>query len=527
MPKTHDHQMPSAPSLLDRKAVGGLESWSGIGAQLRFTLAAIAHWLDQPGFRAFAPERSEDVDVFFEDRTEHYQCKLGPQTPSDVRGYVRDFRQRNLVALAKGAVRRFIIVTPAPNEQVRGAFQALARFRNTHFETSAPEEATTRDDLKSRFVDPGIVDERDFDFLLEAVDLRADWGGLELGRAPWSRIGASLGSLRELESMNVPELVVAAQALAHALEQRKRHTWKREEVVALLLDAVDRYRAGPPTAAGDVVVFEHQSRAPVRTHPDSSALPERLRSARMLRFTVTHPDLLEPREWSALPNELASLFVDGSPFQQVLAHARTSPVLYYGFPHIPFAALVGHRLGEQADVHGVEHDRETGAFAWPANAPASTPPLRVTVNRRGGRGAVVVRIGLSAIVNPGVCRHHEGDSVMAEVDFAVDTPARGIIKSATQAREYARVIRETLDPLVSGNPQVTSVHVFAAVPVSVALLIGQIASSTGFPAAFVYNFREGDEPPYHWAILLQRAHLPEGLVLPVFPERVDRSNRGS
>lgn len=511
-----DDKGPAAPSLLDSRSVGGLEGWGGYSAQLRYILATLPTWLKDDFFRAFTPERAEDVDVFFEGRVEHHQCKAGSQTPSLIKGYVKEYRERNKAALAAGQDRRFVISTPSPNDDVRGAFQALSRYRKTNFEASDPEAASTLADLSRKFVDAGIVEPSDFDFLRERVELRQDWGGLELDGEPWGRIAGGLGTVPQLDGYVHAELVAAAKELAHAVEARKRYPWRRDEVLALLVDAVERWRAGPPRAAGDVIVFEHQSRAAVRTHPDTSALPERLRAARVLRFTSTHPDLLDPKRWEALPRELASLFADASPLRQAMELARTSPVLYYGFPHIPFAAVVGHRLGEQADLHVVEHDRETGLFAWPATAP-SPPPMRAAVTRRGGVGALVLRVGVSAVVKAEHCRIHGGGPISIEVDCALESPARGIVKSAAQAREYARVIRETLDPLVAGNPEIGSVHVFAAVPVSVAVLLGQIASSTGYPATFVYNFRDGDVPPYHWAICLQRAHQPDGLVLPVLP----------
>jgi len=515
-PPAKGHLRP--PSLLDAKSVGGLDGWSGFSAQIRYILGALPRWLGDASTRGFQPERGEDVDVFLDEGgkqvVDHHQVKTGSQTVSAIKVYVKEFRDRYRDALVAGTVGRFIIATPSPNQDVRSLFIALRRFRETRFLGSHdPQRTETLADLRMRFARAGIEDE-DFEFVLERLELTHDWGGLEAEHEPWGRIAGELGRVEDFSGLTVTELVVAAKELALAIDQRKRYFWDRAEIVAFVTDSVERWRSGPPTTSGDVVLLCHQSRSPVPTHPDATVLPDRLRGRRILRHTVAHPELYDPKDWSALAEALASMFISDGPFQQALTKARTSPVVYYGFPHIPLAALAGYLFGEQCTIHFVEHDRDLGLFAWPEST-TEAPTLEPRTTNEGASGPVVLRISISAPVVPELCRICVDDQCGVEVTCAVPTPQRGIVRSEAQARAYAKVIRQTLDPLIAGNPAVTSLHVFAAVPVSIAFLVGQIASSTGFPPTYVYNFRNSDLPPYHWALCLEKVRRGDGLVLPV------------
>jgi len=505
-------------SLLSRRAVGGSEGWSGFTGQLWYIVTQFPQWFLRDGFRAFSPERDEDVDVFYADGAssivDYHQVKTGTQTPGSIKEIVASFAARHQDQIANGSMGRLIVATPSLSERVRGAGRALARFREAHFTGNGdPQLEATLADLRQRLVGGRIVRDVDFQFAVDHLQLLHDWGGLEPDQEPWGRIAGEIGRLPEFQGNPVAELEHAAKELAHAIQHQLRHPWTREKVVALLSSSIMRLRAGPPKGSGDFVLLCHQSLAPIRKQPDLAALPESLRARRGLLFIVDQCEVMVSRGWDGLAASVAGLFDPASLFQQALAKARSAPVIYYGFPHIPFAALAGYLLGDPAEVYLIDHDRDTRQVAWPdVDHADSYPDLTVRRNRVAAHGAVVVRVSISASVAASDCVIPLGEPVAEEIDFGIADPMRGTVRSEPQARAYGKTIRQALDRIVGGNPSITRVHVFAAVPVSIAFLIGQVSASTGYPEVLVYNFRSSDAPRYRWALNLRAAHTGGGIV---------------
>lgn len=510
-----DAPEPASPSLIDRRATGGLHNWRGMAFQLLYTLARVPAWLRDDAFEGFMPEGLDDVHAQFARDCRRvldvHQVKRATVSCGDVRALVTEFRGRFAAEIAAGSVGTLTVATPYPTEELRHLFASLGDFRAlSPAALPAGVAAQTRGQLRSRFENAGLVDE--FEFVAERVHLFADIGGLEAAASPWPPIGADLAAVAGFDRCTVPELAHAVSTLADEVQRRPRHHWSRAEIVSVLHDAVENFRAGPPTASGDVVFLCHQSLAPVPSHPDASVLPAPLAGARIVRRTVHHERLGGSSDWDALGEEVASLFDPSGAFHQALAQGRTSPVVYYGFPHVPLAALAGYLFGETAHVLLVDHDRDGHRFAW-ASAPGPVPALAVARTDKGSRGIAVVRVSISARVAPELCVTFADDAVAIELDFSLEAPMRGLVLTEEQARAYAKVIRQTVDRFVGGNPDVTGIHVFAAVPVSVAFLIGQAAASTGYPTTYVYNFRQSDAPPYRWAICLQSAAQGAGVIM--------------
>jgi hypothetical protein len=99
------------------------------------------------------------------------------------------------------------------------------------------------------------------------------------------------------------------------------------------------------------------------------------------------------------------------------------------------------------------------------------------------------------------------EDVRLDVHFQLEVePQKLIIRQEQQVREYAAVIRDTVEQLVAKERRaIKSIHLFAAVPVSLSFLIGQALSSTALPGCYVYNFNGKDSPHYKWCVDLHAA----------------------
>jgi hypothetical protein len=179
--------------------------------------------------------------------------------------------------------------------------------------------------------------------------------------------------------------------------------------------------------------------------------------------------------------------------------------LYYGFPHVPFAALAGFIAQPQRHVGLVEHDLDSGRFQWRPDAPVTGARVYVQPGSAVGNAARL-RVSVSAHVREQQCNAAlPADAVRLDLHLEADDLGRGMVTSEAQARYYVRQIRRALDDHVAGNHEIGSLHVFAAVPVSVAFLLGQALAHSGLPTCTVYNFNSSDTPPYRWSLDLHAA----------------------
>ena len=99
-----------------------------------------------------------------------------------------------------------------------------------------------------------------------------------------------------------------------------------------------------------------------------------------------------------------------------------------------------------------------------------------------------------------------------DLHFTVETPQRGLVRREAQLNAYIHQIRATLDQYVSGNPRFQELHVFASVPVSIALRLGQVLAATGLPVCCVYNYGGEEIPRYKWRLWLRRKDESRGRV---------------
>jgi len=259
-------------------------------------------------------------------------------------------------------------------------------------------------------------------------------------------------------------------------------------------------------SAGDLVLLCHEAYAKTHSAPEAEDVPALF--ARRRTRTVLIDDQrehLEKREWAYVEPAVNALVQPEGRLQRALSEQGTT-LLYYGFPLIPLAALAGHLVKTTRPVHVIEHDRESGRFTWSKAKGEAIPELKLDHLLHSTGSAARVRISISSEVELEDCQEVLPDErVRLDLHFRLDEPGRGVVRLEKQALEYARKLRATFDRLIAGKRALDSVHLFAAVPVSVAFLLGRELVSTGLPPCFVYNFASRDSPRYRWRLCLQAA----------------------
>ncbi|MHA7630199.1 SAVED domain-containing protein [Corallococcus sp. M7] len=265
-------------------------------------------------------------------------------------------------------------------------------------------------------------------------------------------------------------------------------------------------RPSAAEAREELVRVCHEALSRTSVEPREEDAPE-LFARRNIRPGIVLIDQYEAigeRRWANLEQEVQRLVAPAGLLRSTF-NERGTAILYYGFPYVPLALLTGY-LAHNRLVHVLEHDRSLQRFTWSTQPPDSSPRLEVTCDSRESGSAARVRISVSNEVDAKDCAEVLPESeVRLDLHLELKLPKKGIVQSEAQVLEYASVIREAIEGSISGRNEFTSVHVFAAVPVSIAFHIGRALASTGLPECYSYNYNGQDTPRYRWRLALKAA----------------------
>lgn len=216
---------------------------------------------------------------------------------------------------------------------------------------------------------------------------------------------------------------------------------------------------------------------------------------------------LKERDWRNLDREVKRLAAREGDLMRALEE-RDADIGYYGFPFVPLAVLAGY-LAKNRPVHVFEY--VSGRFRWNLGSDTPPPPLIADVQTRGAGKAARIRVSVSAFVGLEDCRQVLPDSeVMLDLHFTLAEPDRNSVRSEEQLKSYVQTILETLNKHIASNRnpdnRPESVHLFAAVPVSLAFSLGEVLTPSWLPECFVYNYGiHSEQPRYKWRLSLQAA----------------------
>ncbi|WP_158621452.1 SAVED domain-containing protein [Corallococcus aberystwythensis] len=265
-------------------------------------------------------------------------------------------------------------------------------------------------------------------------------------------------------------------------------------------------RPSGAAAREELVRVCHEALSRTSVEPLEEDAPELFarRNVRPGIVLIDQHEAIGERRWEHLEQEVRRLAAPAGLLRSTF-NERGTAILYYGFPYVPLALFAGY-LANTRLVHVLEYDRGRQRFTWSTQPPVIHPQLEVTCDFRESGSAARVRISVSNEVNGDVCAEVLPESeVRLDLHLKLTLPQKGIVQSEAQVVEYAKDIREAIEKNIGGRNEFTSVHVFAAVPVSIAFHIGRALASTGLPECYSYNFDGRDTPRYKWRLGLKAA----------------------
>ncbi len=199
------------------------------------------------------------------------------------------------------------------------------------------------------------------------------------------------------------------------------------------------------------------------------------------------------QHWPSLLAEQERLFEEQ--LAPKLAEYPTYEVLYFGLAPIPLAIHLGYKLGSLRGVQVFLKDHMNKNWKW-RPVQAGTPLVHTAPTELNkAQGEVVIRFGTRFEI-------HQEDTEQvvpaAMKDIAIAPLKRGgdIFGSHEQITEYAKAFFEVLDAIKSNLPNTRAVHLFAAVPVGLAFLLGQEINPNAHPPVHIYEYDGNREPAY-------------------------------
>lgn len=207
-------------------------------------------------------------------------------------------------------------------------------------------------------------------------------------------------------------------------------------------------------------------------------------------------------DWASAQSAIVSLF-RASIEPELRGGAR---VVYLGATPIPLAMQLGYLLGSWTDVDPYQCHHETGEWLWrERTGGASIVRIVGLVSelRSSTPCDVIIRVTSDPEINASATAAMVPDALM-QVDVTREPRGRDALESREDLEGLAAAFQTTLDDLSDRLPRATF-HVFAAVPVAMALELGRRVSPTRHRPVLVYQLVAREDPRFKLAFELQGA----------------------
>jgi nucleoside phosphorylase len=264
---------------------------------------------------------------------------------------------------------------------------------------------------------------------------------------------------------------------------------------------------GPPpeqssgkTQASPTLVMIAQSLRPISAEELMPILDEDAKRGQLEFLHLDFTDLVKNKVFAEPQTAADRVASPQGKLLGELARRADARLVFAGLAAIPPVVLAGHVVTARRHVRLFEfHEHD---WVWPGTAGGFPQLQRNALPKRPikGPGEALIRMAVSYPVTK-ADTDPVGLEARLQIDLSLSTPARFVVKSEEQVREYGRAFRATLDSLRTVMPDCQRVHLFYAGPMTLAFQIGQQISENIHPPVTVWNFSRG----YEWGLDLAAA----------------------
>lgn len=201
---------------------------------------------------------------------------------------------------------------------------------------------------------------------------------------------------------------------------------------------------------------------------------------------------------------------------------------YFGLAEIPHVLALGAYLGDERHIAIHEFDRDSNSWAWPKG---DSMVMMETQGLPGlpavsARGDAVLRVELSATISDEDIREAVGEDLLANLRVVLATgltPAICKVRSEADLMIVRAAVRDALAGLKAARPNLDTIHLFIAAPVSVCFAVGQELKPRNSPPIQTYRFRRVEGQPAYKPALVLRGGDDATRDMPLSREQVARA----
>ena len=227
--------------------------------------------------------------------------------------------------------------------------------------------------------------------------------------------------------------------------------------------------------------------------------------------------------WPAVLNEQKRCFEEN--VGPALKAYPDYEVVYFGLAPIPLAAHLGYLVQSFRKVRVYMRDQDSKS--WHHNmalqeTQADPVTKGIPSESYPAAGEVTLRIGTSFIIGDDEVQE-QVETPLRSISIHAPHPGRNLFKSHEELMPYLSAFRAALDGVVSHLKEVEDIHVFAAIPIGLAFLLGQAINPNTHPTIHFYEYHRGGESFYRKAFSANLKEESHGLKL--LPEHKAQCNR--
>jgi hypothetical protein len=159
-------------------------------------------------------------------------------------------------------------------------------------------------------------------------------------------------------------------------------------------------------------------------------------------------------------------------------------VSVFAFARIPLLVYLGTKLDDNVPVDIYQRHRSTDAWEWPDPDGDATFTIGAPDATSGTEAVLVMNVSGSIHLN-------ELPAELAQLPvftLAVDqTPAPDIFSGPNALASFNTAVRSLLSHIEAGHKRLSTLHVFAAVPMSAAIAFGKVFDPSVHPSVILYD----------------------------------------
>ncbi|MDB4891850.1 MAG: hypothetical protein JWL61_3705 [Gemmatimonadetes bacterium] len=251
---------------------------------------------------------------------------------------------------------------------------------------------------------------------------------------------------------------------ARLMEMKRRHEWRVEIVTGIAPDL------GSHVVTYGTHVGEHQA-LPGFQDAAAALFPARYPAASTVIELGVRNGSQRDRDaafWTEHLRELAYQF--NQLVREPMKRGDITHLSVFGLAPQPLLVQLGVLLGDITPADTFQLHREPRSWAWPGDA---TPvPFEVTSPARSDGGPALVFSVSATINNERITRVLGEDAAIWTV--RVPEPHNDIMKSRGMLSAFRQEVRTVLDRIKAHHGHTTPIHVFPALPVSLAVELGRV-----------------------------------------------------